>query len=182
MLSSNVHHYSLPSTQRGFTLIEVITVVFMLGVLCALGVPSILESYAQKKLGHSLDQLQTSLELSQADAIKQGKKCQVYVPDGDRIVAKCNTGLSGNITSNSIPNIPDGLAVIPLDSGITMSSNLSSTSKKITYSFRGSTDKNATIILSSTDTSLQKCLVVSNGIGLIRTGNISSGSCVNNEF
>jgi prepilin-type N-terminal cleavage/methylation domain-containing protein len=181
MLFSNVHHYSMTPDQRGFTLIEVMVVILMLGTLGAVAAPSILASYAQKKLDHSLEQLQTSLELSQAEAIKQGKKCQVYLPDGDRIIAKCNVGSSGNMTSQSIPNIPDGLTVIALDSGITIGSDLSNTPKKITYSFSGSTDKNATIILSSKDTSLRKCLMISNGIGLIRTGNMLSSNCVNNE-
>jgi prepilin-type N-terminal cleavage/methylation domain-containing protein len=157
------------SKQQGFTLIEVLIVVVIIGILSAIATPSVLAHYAVTKLNNSLEILQSSLELSQAEAMKTSKSCTVNIPDGSgsELTTTCSAGLSNN--------------TFELDDEITVSSDLSGTPKRVIYSFKGTTNADNTITLSSANTSLQKCLVISPVVGLIRTGNMEGGSCVKSQ-
>jgi prepilin-type N-terminal cleavage/methylation domain-containing protein len=164
MLHYNVHKFRSSLSSEGFTLLELMTVVVIVGILSAIATPSVLSQQANTKLNYSLELLKTSLELSQAEAIKTSRTCEVNIPDGHLITTTCSAGFSNNIAD--------------LDQDITISSSGLVSPQKISYSFRGVTTANATITLTSSNTSLQKCLVVSPVVGLIRTGNIRSGVCV----
>jgi prepilin-type N-terminal cleavage/methylation domain-containing protein len=164
MLHYNAHKFRSSLSPEGFTLLELMIVVVIVGILSAIAAPSVLSQQANAKLNNSLELLKTSLELSQAEAIKTSKTCEVNIPNGNRITTTCYIGTSNNITN--------------LDQGINISSSGLVAPQKISYSFRGVTTANATITLTSPNTSLQKCLVVSPVVGLIRTGNIRSGVCV----
>ena len=162
MLHLLVHYQSSRKKIQGFTLLEMLTVLTIIGVLIAIATPSILATYASTKLTNSLEKLVNTLELSQIQAIRTNKQCRVYIPNDSQIVSDC-LPTADNTT-------PDGLALINLDDGIKISSNLSGT-LPITYNFRGITQNSGTIILSSTpNTSLRKCLAIDSGVGLIRSG------------
>jgi prepilin-type N-terminal cleavage/methylation domain-containing protein len=216
MLHFNVHlHKSTSSSnQQGFTLLELLVVVLMIGILSAIATPSILAEFARTKLNNSLDTLQSALELSQAEATRKSRKCEVYIPEpggnpGTQIIPECNINVPSTVTtlSSSYNGSPPA---IPLNEGISITSNLVATSartavvatattpaitarpatKVVAYSFKGTTNSDfasttaqpkVTIILSATNTSLQKCLIVEPGVGLISTGNIESGACVISE-
>lgn len=185
MLHLLVHYQSNRKNIQGFTLLEMLTVLTIIGVLIAIATPSILATYASTKLTNSLEKLGNTLELSQVQAIRTNKKCQVYIPNGNQIVSDCLP--TADNTSLNITSIPNGLPLINLDDGITISSNLPGSPPIITYNFRGITrivvtvggitQNFGTIILSSNHTSLKKCLAIDSGIGLIRFGTyIGSGT------
>jgi prepilin-type N-terminal cleavage/methylation domain-containing protein len=216
MLHFNVHlHKSARSSiQQGFTLLELLVVVLMIGILSAIATPSILSQFARTKLNNSLDTLQSALELSQAEATKTSRKCEVYIPEpsgnpGTQIIPQCNINVPSSSTTLSA-TYSGSPPAIPLNEGITITSNLVTTSartaaaatattsavtarpatKVVAYSFKGTTNPaftsttakpKATIILSAANTSLQKCLVIEPGVGLLSKGNIESGSCVISE-
>jgi len=179
MLHLLVHYQSSRKKIQGFTLLEMLTVLTIIGVLIAIATPSILATYTSTKLTNSLEKLVNTLELSQIQAIRTNKQCQVYIPNGNQIVSDCL--LTADNTSLNITSIPNRLPLINLDDGVTMRSNIGSTLTGspppiITYNFRGITRNSGTIILSPTpntstpNTSLRKCLEIDSGVGLIRSG------------
>ena len=175
MLHLLVHYQSSRKKIQGFTLLEMLTVLTIIGVLIAIATPSILATYTSTKLTNSLEKLVNTLELSQVQAIRTNKKCQVYIPNGNQIVSDCLP--TADSTSLNITSILNGLPLINLDDGVTISSNLPGSPPIITYNFRGITQNSGTIILSSTNTSLKKCLAIDSGVGLIRFGTyIGSGT------
>ena len=160
---------------QGFTLIEISVVLAMIGILIAFATPSILATYARTKLVNSVEKLNDILELSQIKAIQQNKKCRVYIPSDTQIVSECITAADN--TSLGIVGVPNGLPLIKLDDGITMTYQPPVNFPPIAYNFKGITRANGTIILSSSQTSLQKCLTIDSGVGLTRIGTYVNNVC-----
>ena len=169
MLHLLVHYQPNRKNIQGFTLLEMLTVLTIIGVLIAIATPSILATYASTKLTNSLEKLVNTLELSQIQAIRTNKQCQVYIPNDSQIVSDCLP------TADS--TTPDGLALINLDDGITIKRELPNFPPIITYNFRGITQNSGTVVLSSTNTSLEKCIAIDSGVGLIRLGTYITGTC-----
>ncbi|MCY7335516.1 MAG: prepilin-type N-terminal cleavage/methylation domain-containing protein [Chamaesiphon sp.] len=160
---------------QGFTLIEISVVLAMIGVLIALATPSILATYARTKLLNSVEKLNDILDLSQVKAVQTNKKCRVYIPNNTQIVSECITAADN--TSFSIAGVPDGLPLVTLDNGITMTNNFAGSPPTIAYNFKGITQAVGTIVLSSNQASLQKCLTIDSGVGLTRIGTYVNNIC-----
>lgn len=88
------HPYSPPprfARTKGFTLIEVMVSLAIVGVLAALAAPSFVESIKRYRVNAIRDDLVASLQLARAEAIRRGKpvvvirelSCQVTLPDSD---------------------------------------------------------------------------------------------------
>lgn len=143
---------------QGFTMIEIAIVLLIMGVLAAIAIPSFLAMNNKVKLNYGLSSLRTSIEESQRKAISTSKSCLVTLPT------------SG--TSNPTINSPCAIAGNLTLTEVTMRNNLTS----VTFNYRGDTATSSatkgTIVLSMPNQlGEQKCLVISPGIGLIRTGN-----------
>ena len=175
MLHLLVRDRSNRSYIQGFTLIEISVVLAMIGILIAFATPSILATYARTKLVNSVEKLNDILDLSQVKAVQTNKKCRVYIPNSTQIVSECITAADN--TSLSIAGVPDGLPLITLDNGITMTYQTPVNFPPIAYNFKGITRANGTIILSSSQTSLQKCLTIDSGVGLTRIGTYVNNVC-----
>ena len=176
MLHLLVRDRSNRSYIQGFTLIEISVVLAMIGVLIAFATPSILATYARTKLVNSVEKLNDILDLSQVKAVQTNNKCRVYIPSNTQIVSECITAADN--TSLSIAGVPDGLPLVTLDNGITMmTNNFAGSPPRIAYNFKGITQAAGTIVLSSNQTSLQKCLTIDSGVGLTRIGTYVNNIC-----
>ena len=85
--------------------------------------------------------------------------------------------VSINSSNNTLTGIPANCLLTQrnIDRSVTIRSNIPGTIPNISFSFRGSTTKMGTIVVSSANTESQKCFVISLGTGIARTG-IYTGS------
>lgn len=148
---------------QGFTLIETLIVVAMIGILSAISAPSFLAMLNKAKVNDALTQVKGALQEAQREAIRKSTSCTVTLG-------------TSSITS---PCLVTGARTLP--NGVELTTNISGS--QITFSFRGNTTNGGTTVLKMSDGSTQKqrCLVTSIGIGLIRTGEYNgtpfTGTC-----
>jgi type II secretion system protein H len=154
---------SVPKHERGFTLVEVLIVLSIVGILTAIGVPSLLSLLNAKKVDNALTRVESALKEAQKTAIKKSKTCTVTIPTGVARQLSSNCLAAGDLSLEDV-NIarPSSLATIAFD-------------------FKGRVNdpgNRGTIVLSLPDGSMpKKCLAISTGIGLIRTGNYDGSKC-----
>jgi type II secretion system protein H len=153
---------SVPKHERGFTLVEVLIVLSIVGILTAIGVPSLLSLLNAKKVDNALTKVESALKEAQKTAIKKSKTCTVTIStDVGQLSSNCLA--AGDLSLEDV-NIarPSSLATIAFD-------------------FKGRVNdpgNRGTIVLSLPDGSMpKKCLAISTGIGLIRTGNYDGSKC-----
>jgi type IV fimbrial biogenesis protein FimT len=90
MKSNNLSQSIQPS--KGFTLVELMVVIAIMGVLMAIALPDFVRSTRQIQLSHQAKEMQTAIGLTRNEAMRRG---QVVV------MCRANTGLSACLTSGS---------------------------------------------------------------------------------
>lgn len=168
MLLSNARKNS-----EGFTLIETLIIVVIIGILSAIAAPSFLGLFNRNKVNDALSQVQGALQEAQRDAIRKSKSCAVTINTTDKIITSpCLVTGSRDLCDerNSVGNCTK--------SRIAIATNLIGTPPIITFSFRGNTTNSGTIVVYTSDNSSSKkgCLAISNGLGIMRTGNYTGAT------
>lgn len=161
--------YYVHKKEQGFTLIEMLVTVMIMGILAAIAAPSWMTWYNNTKVTTSLEQVQGALSEGQRQAMRRGKTCTIDL-DYHTITSSTGSCLIGDRT---------------LPEGVVLTTNISS--GNIQFSFKGNTIPNdlGVIVLSMSDGSGEKkCLVLSNTLGANRNGtytgtNISSPTTAN---
>lgn len=166
MLFRNAH-----KTSQGFTLIETLTVLIVIGILSAIAVPSFLALLNRNKVNDAVAKVQGALQEAQREAIRRSRSCIVTLnTTNQKVTSPCL--ITGDRT------LPNGVAIV---------TNLGGTPPSITFSFRGNTTDSGAIVLYMSDGSIPKkgCLVISNGLGIMRSGvyngstaSVTANNCV----
>ena len=152
----------------GFTLIESLVVVMIVGILSAIAIPSFIAAQNRAKLNQATEMVVASLQQSQQEAIRRNQSCTLTL---DKIANKI-LGQQGCLLSSDV-NLPD-----PIDLDYT------GISGEIQYGIRGNTTTNKTVVLKvNGNPENARCFTVSAPLGIIRMGSYdaatstSTGSC-----
>jgi prepilin-type N-terminal cleavage/methylation domain-containing protein len=158
MLHSNV------SKALGFTLLESLAVISIIGILMAMAVPSLLAAQNRARLDQATDTVVASLYQAQREAIRRNQSCTLtFDKDSNKITGQQGCLLSGDV---SLPE------AIDLD--------YTGVSGSVQYGIRGNTTTNKSFVLAIKDNPTNtRCLTISAPLGIIRLGSydLANSSC-----
>jgi prepilin-type N-terminal cleavage/methylation domain-containing protein len=143
MQHSNAH--------RGFTLAENLVVVAIIGILCAISVPSFLAMQQRQRLYQASELVINVLREAQQTAIQRGDRCQIT--------------LQPQVLVDSRHCLVGGDRPLPRD--VALSS--AGLDDSIEYGLKGNTVDNRTIVLRLAKLPA-RCLVLSAPLGITRQG------------
>ena len=159
---------SKPESSRspGWTLIEMAAVSVVVGILAAMSFPSMAGMMARNDLRSDFQEVKSAIAEAQRNAIKRGDSCIV------------------TIAANVSATPPGCISLIPtLATGTTISTVGYGTPATITFSYKGNPTMTGTVdtdrflVMAKTGTSDRKCLVISEGIGIMRGGSWDGTTC-----
>lgn len=162
---------------QGFTLTELLVVLLILKISVAISVPNLINSYRQAKANEALNQLRLALQQAQANANRLSMSCQIRVAENTN-----NYTITGSPAGCFLETITLDRNIIDIDS-----SSSSPPPWNVAFTFSSTTFNQQTFtiarknVIGGVDTSNANCLVVSNGIGMVRTGKKDGSSCINVE-
>lgn len=164
---------SINHSQNGFTLIEMLIVVLVVGILAAISAPSFLAWLNSRRVEHALVEVEAALQETQSEAIKRSKECTLTIPAPPPVGT--NAVLTGTCLVSGDRKLQDVL--------LSHTTNPAS-AWDISFDFKGrnkkDTDKGIIAVFSSDSTSVQpRCIEISKGIGLRRDGkyNAAASTC-----
>jgi prepilin-type N-terminal cleavage/methylation domain-containing protein len=153
MLHSNVNR------QLGFTLLESLIVLAIVGILLAIGIPSLIAVQNRAKLNQATEMVVAGLQESQREAIRQNQSCTLTLAKDSHKI----DGQQGCLRSGDI-NLPDAITL-----------DYTGAVGIIQYGFQGNTTTNKTIFLRTKDNNQNaRCFTISAPLGIIRMGSYQS--------
>jgi len=156
--------WRVPKQNNGFTLIEMLVTVILIGVIAAIAAPNFLGLLNRNRVNASLDEIEGAIKEAQKQAMRTSKSCTIDIDDSSDSIQTDN-GISGATTT---PNCL--LSNRILNDRIRFNSNATT----VTFSGKGNTNSSAILVVSMENgTNQQKCLVMNSGLGLMRTGDYS---------
>jgi type II secretory pathway pseudopilin PulG len=144
--------------KAGFTLLENLTIVVIVGILAAITVPSWLGLQQRQRLSNALNMVVATFHEAQQRSIERSKGCQLILEKQQIVdVNKCLN--DGNLT---------------LPTGINLAS--AGLDNSIDFGFKGNTTDNRTIRLQmdGSKSSSIKCITISAPLGILRQGEYDS--------
>jgi type II secretory pathway pseudopilin PulG len=161
MLHSNV------SKEHGFTMVESLIIVAIVGILIAMAIPSLIAMQNRAKLAQATDLAISSLQEAQREAIRRNQSCTIELDKiNNKILGQQGCLLSGD------RNLPDAIAL-----------DYTGTLPSIQYGMRGNTTSNKSVILAVKDSpNVNRCFTVSAPLGIIRLGSFDSGTNTCRKF
>jgi type II secretory pathway pseudopilin PulG len=144
----------------GWTLLETIIVSLITGILGSIAIVNMLGIMNKNKVQNSLYEVKGALREAQRNAIKMGKECRVVMN------ADINpTYLSVDTATKYIGCLNSSGVDL---SGINVTENFPGS--RIRFSYKGNSTNLGTIVFHSSNTEAKYCLVLSNLLGIMRSG------------
>jgi len=149
--------FSVREQTKGFTLLELIVVIGLIGVLSAISAPVFGGMYARTRVNHGLTGVQTALLEGQRQAIRTSRSCDLTL-----------TTQPPTLSGTCLPGGRRQLTRVAVRSS----------ASTLRFNFKGvllNPDQTVrtqpvTVVVTSPQTNLQRCLVISAPLGLMRTG------------
>lgn len=147
---------------RGFTLAEMLLTVIVVGILAAVTAPSLVGLLNQNRVKDGFVQLRGAVKESQRIAMRRGRRCKIYLDKINQKIAISPPDSKGNYTGCLFNErkLPEGVLI-----------KNNSLNSNIIFSAKGNTSSAKTIVVYSANTQTKRCLVISLGLGIMRSGN-----------
>jgi prepilin-type N-terminal cleavage/methylation domain-containing protein len=158
-------HWFVFRSTVGFTQIELIVTVLIVGILAAIVAPNLAPWFRQQQVNAALDQIDQALQETQSEAVKRNQVCKITL----------TRGTDPTLTGTCLISGPRTLK------GVVLNHSRSDDTWVISFNSAGENraPKNdpGTLWLSAPSVR-SKCLVISVGIGLRRTGEYRNNACI----
>ncbi len=148
-------------SDRGVTLTEMLLAVIVVGILAVVTVPSMIGLFNQNQVKDGFAQVRGAIKQSQRLAMRRGRRCKIRLDTAKQEVNISPPDAKGNYTGCLLGErkLPDGVLF------------KNNSHPNIVFSPKGNTNSAKTIVVYSPHTQAKKCLVISLGLGIMRSGN-----------
>lgn len=165
-------HWHVRKSNSGFTLIEMLVTVILIGIVAAISAPNLTALLNRNRSNQATRQIEGALVEAQKQAIRRGRSCKIGVS-----ITATNSALVNPPPDPSDPFDPPGCLTTPrqLNTNVNLSTTLPTLPARGTV-FSGKGNVTGTPILFVTsiangNINQQRCVVIENALGKIRTGN-----------
>ena len=166
---------ALKKSNKGFTLIEMITTVIIVGVIAAIAAPNLLGMLNQTRVKDGLGQVEGAIKEAQKLAIRRGKPCTIVFTTNDdgNSTVKTKSGFDGCLLSTR--ELADSVSFSVLNSGSLILVN-SSNEIELSFSGKGNPDVTGIMVIEHPQINTQKCIQIEGLLGSMLTGNYDSAT------
>jgi hypothetical protein len=156
----------LLAKERGFTLFELLAAVVIVGILAAIGIPSLVGLVNASKVRDAQSQVQGIIRGAQRQALLKSTTCELQFNN----ISSPPVTISDTNTASTVACLTANTLKLPED--VKIATNLSGTPPKIGFNFKGRTKNNqaGTIVFYSDKAKQKRCLVIAPFLGMMRAG------------
>jgi prepilin-type N-terminal cleavage/methylation domain-containing protein len=178
--------YNVRKSSSGFTLIEMMVTIIIIGVIAAISAPNFLGLLNRNRVNEAAQQVEGALKEAQRQAIRGGKQCSISIDLTNKIISNPDTTPPTNgclLSSRNLNNL------IQPNSNRTLITFSGKGNITIDDSSGSATPTPVLVVSIPNATNQRKCVVLEGFFGTLRSGNYSSAiaagaipayaSCVN---
>lgn len=151
--------------EKGFTLLEIVVVVIIIGIISAIAAPNLLGLFSRNRVIAAMGEVEGALREAQKQAIRNGRSCSITINGGGVFNP---AGGNGCLLNNRVLNDPNNASLIVLNSN--RIGNDITFSGKGNITIDGPNPMPVLVVSLPNGTNEQRCVVIQNTLGSIRTG------------
>jgi prepilin-type N-terminal cleavage/methylation domain-containing protein len=168
-------HYNVHKSNSGFTLVELMISLVIIGVIAALTAPNFLGLLSRNRVNDAALQVEGALKEAQRQAMRQGRQCTININAANQIISNPVTpGTNGCLLKNRDLNNSSSSMLPNPNSAI----QLNSTRAAIIFSGKGNYDNNTgevvLVVSMPNRTPQRKCVVLNGLFGVLWSGDYST--------
>ena len=164
-------------SQKGFTLIEVLVVMIMIGILSAIAAPSFLGLLNRNRVNNAAIRLKSALVEAQVNTTRIGKSCTVTmtINPSTSLLTLSETNQCWRTGEDSFADTNATFTIVNRNG----TTPLTLTTLPIGFDFKGRVtassastggSDNRVIVISLANTTYQRCVMISYPLGIVRMG------------